>query len=1138
MGKVVLFLALVASFGSLPVKAAPANDQCAGAIALLPGVAVNEDTTTATSTGDPVPTCQTVFGSGVWFTYTPSETAPVLVSSCGSSFDTAVAIYTGTCGALTEIACNDDSGPDCVGVAASVVFNATSNTTYHILAGGYNGTSGTLQIVAQLANDQCHGAVALATGVPHIMSTLDATGIADPVANCSSLSNGVWFTYIPGVSGVVTLSTCGSDFDTVVQAYTGTCGALGPIGCNDDSGQYMCPSNHNASFAEFLATGGTQYYVLAGGWNGIRGNLSITANVVPATTLQVNSFPNSVHVGAFPNDTLGLTGGNTGFSLTYASNAVVSVSAPPNDGLNLFQKWQVDGADYSVNQTINVTMGANHTLLAVYVPPNDQCAGAIALTTSVPYTESTAGATSTGDPFTSCNGSNGVWFTYTPSVSGFVTINTCGSDFDTVLQAYSGACGALTAIQCNDDQGLGACPAQPVSSFLEFPGTAATTYHILAAGFIGERGNLTIVANVVNTPIRTLTINSAPTNSGVSIFSEPTDTSGVFDGPTPSTRTYVDGLVVEVSAPTGDGFNVFQKWQLDGVDYSTVIETNITMGADHTVTAVFGPPNDPCAGAIALSSGVPYTENTTTATSTADPIPTCQATFGKGVWFTYTPSVGGIVIIDTCGSDFDTVVQAYAGTCGALMPVSGGGCNDDSLGACTGNSHASYADFPATAGTTYYILAGGWNGQSGILHIVANVAAAQTLTVNSTPNSGVAMTAIPPDTGANLGGPTPFTRTYGAGTVVHLTAPASDGFNVFLKWQLDGVDQAPGTALSFAMNSGHTATAVYASPNDNCLGAIGLTNGVLYTMNTAGATSIGDPLVPCGPLSNGVWFAYKPAAHEQVTISTCGSDFDTMLGVFTGTCGALERVAYGCDDDNGPNCNPSLQASVVINGFAGVTYYILAGGYNGLTGNLNMLVTSGLVNDDCVAALPLYFGVPFSMTTSNATSAGDPVPACATAGKGVWFTFNSPITGPVHISTCGSSFDTVLDVYTGTCGALVNVACNDDNGPSCSGAQASVLISATNGTTYYILAGGYSSASGELTIMAGTPPTLNANLSGTTADLSWPIYYSPYYLLQQQIGPMGIGSGPWQDILPNTYGTNHFGPVTGNPPTFYRLVTP
>src|SRR5262249_30886519 len=158
---------------------------------------------------------------------------------------------------------------------------------------------------------------------------------------------------------------------------------------------------------------------------------------------------------AFPNDALGLSGGNTGFSLTYASNVVVGVNAPANDGFNLFQKWQLDGVDYSTNQNITVTMGTNHTLLAVYVPPHDRCAGAIALATAVPYTENTAGATSIGDPTAGCGlgGSNAVWFTYTPSVSGIVTINGCGSDFDTVFEAYSGTCGALTAIQCNDDQG-------------------------------------------------------------------------------------------------------------------------------------------------------------------------------------------------------------------------------------------------------------------------------------------------------------------------------------------------------------------------------------------------------------------------------------------------------------------------------------------------------------------------------------------------------------------------------------------------------------------------------------------------------------------------------------------------------------
>ena len=695
----------------------------------------------------------------------------------------------------------------------------------------------------------------------------------------------------------------------------------------------------------------------------------------------------------------------------------------------------------------------------------------------------------------------------------------------------------MSWIQCNDDQG-NACPGNTYASFLEFPGTAGTTYHILAGGWEGARGNLTIVPDVLVTPIRTLTLQSAPTNSGVFIFTEPTDTSGVYEAPTPSTRTYVDGLTVSLFPPTGDGFNVFEKWQLDGVDYTTNPAATVTMSANHIVTAVFAPTNDQCAGAITLASGVPYTENTTTATSTGDPVPTCQAAFGNGVWFTYTPGVSGVVTIDTCGSDYDTVVQAYAGTCGALAPVGGGGCNDDSQGACPGNSYASYAEFPGTAGTTYHILAGGFNGHTGILHIVANVAAPESLTVNSTPNSAVSINANPADIGANFGGPTPFTRTYGAGTVVHLSAPSSDGFNVFQKWQLDGVDQPPGSAISIAMNSGHTATAVYASPNDHCAGAIALTNGILYTMNTAAATSTGDPLVPCGPLSNGVWFAYTPVVHEQVTISTCGSDFDTMVEVFTGTCGALERVPYGCDDDNGPNCNPSRQASVVINGLPGVTYYILAGGYNGLTGNLDMLVISALVNDNCADALPLHFGVPFSMTTVNATSTGDPVPACASAGKGVWFTFNSPITGPVHISTCGSSFDTVLDVYTGTCGALTSIACNDDNGLSCSGVQASVSIDATANTTYYILAGGYNSASGELTIMAGTPPTLSVNRSGADVGLSWPTYYYPYYLLQQQIGPMGVGSGPWQDVLPNTYGTNHFGPVSGHPPTFYRLVTP
>jgi hypothetical protein len=342
-----------------------------------------------------------------------------------------------------------------------------------------------------------------------------------------------------------------------------------------------------------------------------------------------------------------------------------------------------------------------------------------------------------------------------------------------------------------------------------------------------------------------------------------------------------------------------------------------------------------------------------------------------------------------------------------------------------------------------------------------------------------------------------------------------------------------------ALTSADKFTNTTPPPNDPCAGAIALTNGVPYIMNTEEATSTGDPLVPCGPLQNGVWFTYTPTNQEQVTVSTCGSDFDTMLEVFAGTCGALHPVPYGCDDDNGPTCT-GTRASVVLEGSPGVTYYILAGGFSGLTGNLSIVATSALVNDGCAGAFPLHYGVPFSMSTANATSSTDPTPGCAfnnLFGNGVWFTFTSPVTGPVPISTCGSTFDTVLDVYTGSCGALTSVACDDDNGPSCNSTRASVSLNATSGVTYLILAGGFNSGVGELDIMAGVPPTIAVGVTNATLSLSWSNYYFPWYELQRETGP--LQTGPWQNLLPNIYvGSAVFTNIWTNPPTFYRLVTP
>ena len=95
---------------SVLLQSVSANDQCSGAVALVNGVTYAVNTSAATTTGDPKPSCVPSFGKGMWFTVTPGSSGTVTVSTCGSDFDTALGIYTGSCGALVQVACDDDGG--------------------------------------------------------------------------------------------------------------------------------------------------------------------------------------------------------------------------------------------------------------------------------------------------------------------------------------------------------------------------------------------------------------------------------------------------------------------------------------------------------------------------------------------------------------------------------------------------------------------------------------------------------------------------------------------------------------------------------------------------------------------------------------------------------------------------------------------------------------------------------------------------------------------------------------------------------------------------------------------------------------------------------------------------------------------
>jgi len=152
--------------------------------------------------------------------------------------------------------------------------------------------------------------------------------------------------------------------------------------------------------------------------------------------------------------------------------------------------------------------------------------------------------------------------------------------------------------------------------------------------------------------------------------------------------------------------------------------------------------------------------------------------------------------------------------------------------------------------------------------------------------------------------------------------------------------------------------------NDQCSSAVAMTAGTLYSLNTAGATATGDPIPSCANVSKGVWYTFTPAASGQVTISTCGSDFDTVVAVYTGSCGALSAVAGGCNDDNGPSCT-GTRASVAFAGTAGTTYRILAGGYGSGSGNLKIVATNAAASNWQEAAVPFDIGPSIARSDTN-----------------------------------------------------------------------------------------------------------------------------------------------------------------------------
>jgi hypothetical protein len=682
--------------------------------------------------------------------------------------------------------------------------------------------------------------------------------------------------------------------------------------------------------------------------------------------------------------------------------------------------WLAGRAQYGIVLLVSILF---HLQSAHAAPANDHLANRIVLSGSPVSTTGTnvASTGETGEPFHGPDDTavKSVWWSWTAPTSGLYTMSTAGSSYDTLLAVYTGtAFGGLTLVVRNDDK-----DGFDTTSFVSFQATAGVTYQIAVDGAFALVGQISLA----------------------------------IDGP------------------------------------------------------FFPPANDQFADRTALTSG-PQIVAATTSLATrqvGEPFHGNLTSGERSVWWSWTAPVTGRVTFTSSGGNFLATLGLYTGT--ALDALTVVPVQRQSIGV-TCEILAS-----VTAGVTYAIAADndfGFSGPfnltvGGVIPVPANdnfvgrfVALENQIqsgtTVNASSEAGESVepffsqgnsvwwtwtapssgrwlidasgSAIQPHvglySGSNVSSLIQVARTTWLGAALPNTlvfnASAGEVFQIaisslgeiFSSSDIEGdvsfIIEPSGAAPSndaFAASRRIFTSGSFIGDNFGAL--TGRETGELQ-MDDGGLEDIGG---------NSVWWKWTaPSGVSIVTFDTFGSDFDTVLGVYTGAgLGSLTEVAV-----NDESSSVFGQSEVVFTAVPGQTYHIAVNGFLGEQGNIQLNFTGGgvLTNDDFVNAIDLGSAATATgsveLSVLFGTENGEPDAGTELEpAKTAWWTWAAPSSGIVRVDTLESNFDTVLHVYTGgSVSALTLVQSNHDSDAQ---GRSRLFFEARAGQIYHLRVRGESS---------------------------------------------------------------------------------
>jgi hypothetical protein len=389
---------------------------------------------------------------------------------------------------------------------AGAVNSAEAVLTVLVPTLGFNDAFGTLT------------SLATATGLGRSSNVLATAQVGEPLIAGKPGGRTVWIEWKAPASGIVTFSTRGSGFDTLLAVYTGTTlSNLVEVASDDDSGGFL------SSTVSFNAVKDTRYKIAVDGFGGASGELVLswklesTAEQLPMILAHPNS--QTVTEGGTVIFTVGATG--TGLSYQWFFNGDPIPGATGGD-LTLPSVTRSNVGAYQVRVSNGVrSVRSRRAILELAAADTDGARGKSkdkfrdavlepdrrelgapvveqlrrlsgSGTVSRGYTGmqifSTVGSTKEPGEPNHCGipGGASSWFVLTTTTNGTLLIDTCGSSFDTVLAVYTGPgtdFASLVSVACDNNGG-----PDGVTSKVQFPAGAGVNYFIAVDGVGGASG--------------------------------------------------------------------------------------------------------------------------------------------------------------------------------------------------------------------------------------------------------------------------------------------------------------------------------------------------------------------------------------------------------------------------------------------------------------------------------------------------------------------------------------------------------------------------------------------------------------------------------------------------------------------------